>query len=89
MRLVAVLGVAFRRARLAKVTAALGGAWSLSLVNIHGSYLMGASSVLLVAVPVLAALVGFHGDAPPARRPWWVALLPLTAVAMLAWAAPC
>ncbi|MFC4009796.1 hypothetical protein ACFOY2_21385 [Nonomuraea purpurea] len=76
------------RARLAKVTAALGGAWSLFLVDIHGSSLMGASSVLLVAVPVLATLVGFHGDAPPARRPWWVALLPLTAVTLLAWAAP-
>ncbi|MER6944725.1 hypothetical protein ABT294_11955 [Nonomuraea sp. NPDC000554] len=78
--IVAFVALMRGHARPAKVTAALGGAWSLYLFDSHGALSEAVPSVLLVAVPVLAVVLGFHGDAPPARRPWWVALLPLTGV---------
>ncbi|GII65036.1 hypothetical protein Skr01_51210 [Sphaerisporangium krabiense] len=38
---------------------------------------------VLVAVPVLALLTGFHRDAPRTRRPWRTALLPVAAGVLL------
>lgn len=66
-------------ARHAKTAALVASGASLSWIVTGGlpDEWPESAAVLLVVVPVLALLAGFHGDVPQTVRPWWLAALPV------------
>ncbi|MBN6053179.1 hypothetical protein JYK22_14665, partial [Nonomuraea sp. RK-328] len=76
----------------AKVTAVAAGAVSLLLMGTGPSVQLTWATppaALMVSVPVLALLAGFHAEAPATVRPWRLLLLPVTVAlpsALLPWA---
>ncbi|MEV0384174.1 hypothetical protein [Nonomuraea sp. NPDC050643] len=82
------------RAGVAKIAAVLGVApvtasFLMSILVLGpsgGRALSEAGGLVFTAVPVIALLLGFHGDVPPRRRSWALTLAPLAAgVVALGW----
>ncbi|GAA2878845.1 L,D-transpeptidase [Nonomuraea rubra] len=84
---VAFLAIMRGHVRTAKITAVVGAAPALAYTLIPmilagpvmDRPLSEPATLVFTAVPVIALLLGFHGDAAPRRRSWALALSPLAA----------
>ncbi|MCT9932745.1 hypothetical protein N5079_21305 [Planotetraspora sp. A-T 1434] len=84
----AFVALALGRVRIAKAAALLGLASAVydvasALAPLDVMLRSMAPSLLMLLVPVLALLAGFHRDAPVARHPLWAAAVPLVAGCLL------
>ncbi|WP_370017726.1 hypothetical protein [Planotetraspora sp. GP83] len=84
----AFVALVLGRVQIAKAAALLGLAaavYDVASAHAPGDVMLRSMApvVLMLLVPVLALLAGFHRDAPVVRRPLWVAALPIVAGCLL------